>query len=97
MLNVFERKKRSVVNEERDRIYAEMQDVNPGSDEYNTLLDRFERLTILQAARPGSRVSPDTMAIVGANLIGILVIVGYEQGHVIASRALNFLLTPKTR
>ena len=95
MLGFFERKGRSILDEERDRIHAAMQNVDAGSEEYNTLLDRFERLTILRAARPGSRVTPDTMAIVGGNILVVLIVVGYEHGHVIASKGLGFLLGTK--
>lgn len=41
------------------------------------------------------RVSPDTWAMIAANLAGIVVIVGYERLHVIASKALGFVF--KTR
>jgi hypothetical protein len=37
------------------------------------------------------RVSPDTLAAVAGNLLGIIVIVGYENKHVITSKALSFL------
>jgi len=95
MTSFFESKKLSVVEEERDRVRVRMQDFDPGSEDYNILLDRFERLTILQQSRAAGKVSPDTVAIVAANLIGILIIVGYEHGHVIASRGLSFLLRTK--
>lgn len=37
------------------------------------------------------RVSLDTWVIVGANLLGILVIIGYERTNVLTSKALSFL------
>lgn len=37
------------------------------------------------------RVSPDTLALVGANIIGIVMIIGHERANVIASKALGFI------
>lgn len=37
------------------------------------------------------RVSADTWALVGANLAGIFMIIGYERFNVIASKALGFI------
>lgn len=41
------------------------------------------------------KVSQDTLAIVAGNLLGIVVIVGYERAHVLVSKALPSIL--KTR
>jgi predicted RND superfamily exporter protein len=41
------------------------------------------------------RVSPDTLAIVGANVLGIVMILGYERANVIASKALGLLTRMK--
>lgn len=37
------------------------------------------------------RVSPETLALIAANLTGIVVIIGYERANVIASKALSFV------
>lgn len=37
------------------------------------------------------RVSPETLALIAANLTGIIVIIGYERANVIASKALGFV------
>ena len=41
------------------------------------------------------RVSPDTMAIVAGNLLGIALIVGHERMNVVTSKALGFVLKSK--
>ncbi len=41
------------------------------------------------------RPSTDTMLIVGANILGILIIVGHERANVVTSKALSFLRQPK--
>lgn len=45
-----------------------------------------------EEANKPNRVSADTWAMVGANLAGILLIVGYERVNVIASKAIGFVL-----
>lgn len=37
------------------------------------------------------RVSPDTLALIGANIVGIVMIIGHERANVIASKALGFV------
>lgn len=60
------------------------------SEEYATMLNRLERLYKLREKHARKRINPDTLLVVGGNLIGILIIVGYEHSHVISSKALNF-------
>lgn len=42
-----------------------------------------------------SRPSMDTMLIVGANILGIVIIVGYEHAHVVTSKAAAFIMRLK--
>lgn len=38
------------------------------------------------------RISPDTIAIIAGNLLGIILILEHERSHVIASKALGFII-----
>lgn len=38
------------------------------------------------------KLSPDTVALIAANLVGIILILGYEKADVITSKALGFIL-----
>lgn len=65
------------------------------SDEYKYLLEVYSRLTRLRREEKESKkfkVSPDTVLMVSANLLGIILILGYEQAHVVTSKALGFVL-----
>lgn len=64
------------------------------SDEYSRLMTSLERLYKLKAQERPQRVSRDTLTVVAGNLIGILVIIAYEQKHVLSTRGLNFLIKP---
>lgn len=65
---------------------------SPDSDEYSKTLSHLERLYALKTVNRKPRVSPDTILLVAGNLAGILAIVAYEQKHVMASKALGFLM-----
>lgn len=60
------------------------------SEEYATMLNRLERLHKLREKSARKKVSPDTLLLVGGNLAGILIIVSYEHGRAITSKALSF-------
>lgn len=64
------------------------------SEEYATILDRVSTLHKLKAEDKPKRVSPDTLVMVGANLLGIMLIIRHEHVNVITSRAMNFVLKP---
>jgi hypothetical protein len=61
----------------------------PGSDDYAKVLESVIKLRGMQNK---SSVSKDTMALIGANLAGILMIIKHERVNVITSRAMNLLM-----
>lgn len=80
-----------------NRVLIEMELYGPDSPEYPTMLAYLERLNDMKAQTRRKRISSDTLAICGANLVGILIMVSYEHAHVMTSRAKDFLLkTPVT-
>lgn len=66
-----------------------------GSQEYSDTLSHLERLYSIKAENRKNRITPDAMLLVAGNLLGILVIVAYEQKHVLGSKALSFLMKAK--
>jgi hypothetical protein len=86
----------SILDEPIERVLTDMNTYGPDSEEYPKLVDHLERLTRMKAEESRQRVSPDTMAIVLGNLLGILVIVAYEQKHVMVSKGLGFVLRTKS-
>jgi hypothetical protein len=92
--NIFQ-KKPSKLDEPIDKVLAEMETFGPGTSEYTDLLGQLERLMTMKREERHNRVSPDTWAVVGGNLAGILSIVAYEQKHVMVSKALGMVLRSK--
>jgi hypothetical protein len=88
-------RKKSILDDSIHRVLVDMQNNDPGSSDYEILMSRLERLVQMKAEERRDRISPDTVAIVAGNLLGIFVIVSYERAHVMVSKGLGFVL--KTR
>jgi hypothetical protein len=73
---------------------AEMKGCNADSEEYKLLLDSLERLHALRPEKGHKSISRDTLATVMGNLLGILIIVSYERGHVMVSKAKDYVMRP---
>jgi hypothetical protein len=78
-----------------DAILNEMSDAGPSADEFQELMTQLERVHKLTTDKPSRKVSPDTLALVAGNILGILVIVAYEQKHVMTSKSMSFVMKPK--
>lgn len=64
------------------------------TNEYVIMADQLTKLYAIKEKK-NDRVSLDTLATVGGNLAGILLIVNYEQANVLTSKALSLLLRTK--
>jgi excinuclease UvrABC nuclease subunit len=60
-------------------------------EEYAKMLDQLTKLYKLKETESRERVSKDTLVLVTANLIGIVLILGYEKANVITTKALSFV------
>lgn len=61
------------------------------SEEAFKIMNHIERLEKLKESNTPPRLSPDTLAIVIGNFLGIAMIVEYERAHVVASKAMQLL------
>ena len=75
-----------------DRVLSEMVTYGPDSEDYATNLSYLERLNEMKPKPLPTRVSPDQMALVAGNLLCVLIIVAYEQKHVMVSKARDFII-----
>lgn len=91
----FVREKPSVLDEPIAKVLSSMNTYGTEDPEYKIAMDHLERLMKLKAEERKSKVSPDTWAIVSGNLLGILIIVAYEQKHVMVSKGLGFVIKSK--
>jgi hypothetical protein len=82
------------LDEAIQRVHDRMKYEEIDSEEYATLLQRLDKLHSIKEANT-KRISPDTLLIVGGNLLGIVLILGYERVNVVASKALSFVMKSK--
>lgn len=93
MLNPFKRRdKRTKLEKEIDDLLDEMSFKNKSSSEYATNVELLKGLYDAKGLDRPRKVSPDTIAIIVANLLGIVLILKFEQLNTITSRAINFVL-----
>lgn len=92
-MRIWRKHRPSVLMEPIALILTKMNAVDPKSDEFDDLVTRLDALMRMKEREEDSRLSidPNTLLIVAGNLLGILVIVAYEQKHVMVSRALGFV------
>lgn len=90
---MFNRPKRpkTPLEEALDRALNQLNNQAVGSKEYGEILDRVAKLHKMKEDENPKSVSKDTQAMIAANLLGILLIISYEQAHVITSKALPFV------
>lgn len=74
-----------------DSLLNDMQEKDTLLPEYTVMVDNLVKLNALKDAKSKKRVSPDTIAIIAANLLGIMIIIGHERANVITSKAMSFI------
>jgi hypothetical protein len=95
---VFNKKTAAYTNLQEliDHAQAQLDSYEPDAPEYDKILDQIERLYKLQSReKETSRVSPDVIVTVIANLAGIALILNHERLHVVTSKALGFVVKSK--
>ena len=85
------KKQPSSLDDAIEEIYSEMKGFTADSEEYCKMTDQLLKLHSMKTVDRSHRVSPDTLATIGANVLGIALILHYERLHVVTSKALTFV------
>jgi hypothetical protein len=93
----FKDEREQPVDGQINAVLEEMRTVGVSSDRYPVLMSYLERLTEVKKKANRAPVSRDTMALIAGNLMGILLIVVYEQKHVLSSKGFNQIIRPSNR
>lgn len=86
------KREQTKLEKEIDSVLEALSVFDKSSDEYELLLDRLTSLYSIKEKDKKWNVSPDTMAVVAGNLIGIMLILKHEELNVITSKAMNFVI-----
>lgn len=76
------------------RLVRLLPDAHDDQEKYDQITDRMDRLAKIQTTRKSVQVSRDTWALIGANILGIILIMGHEYTHPITTKALNLAIKP---
>ena len=84
-------KEPSKLDEAIDNLLDELNDY-PGYDsDYAKRVKMLEKLhKIKKGNSPRDQVNPDTLLVVGGNVVIALILIGFEQKHVITTKATTF-------
>ena len=77
---------------ELDRALLELSKIPIESEEYTKAIKNIDALCTARAQKAHDVPSVDTLIMVGANILGILVVLHYEQAHIVTSKAMSFIL-----
>lgn len=75
-----------------DNLMSEMTPVRCDADSYAKMVDQFVKLYPLKDAERPKKLSPDVLATISANLIGIAAILWHERAGIVTSKALTFVM-----
>lgn len=81
----------SSLNSEIERVLSKMSGLKPDSKEYADMLTSLTKLHTLKVAEAPKRVSRDTWAIIGANILGIMLVLQHEKTTIIPKTAMTFV------
>lgn len=84
--------KRTNLEKEIDEVLFYMSGLSPESQEYSNIINNLEKLYKAKNEELNRKIKPDTIAIIAGNLLGILLILGYEKTNIITTKALSFVL-----
>jgi hypothetical protein len=92
MFNFTKRDKRTTLEKEIDAVLDILKNTAPDSTEYAAIAKNLEMLCKAKSHEHCRGISPDTIAAIAGNLLGIVLILGYEKANVITSKALGFVI-----
>lgn len=84
------------VNNAVNQVLLNMELSQPGTDEYTTMVDNVTKLLKAKAesqedSYPTWLPKPDTIALIVANLAGIVLVMNYEKAEIITTKAFGFV------
>ena len=94
MMNRF-KKQPSELNEPIDKLLEEMRIYDPTTEEYQAALKSLNKLMKMRREEQRPTFSYDTLLSTGGMLLSVVIIVGYEQKHVVTSKAMTLLNRPR--
>lgn len=87
----FNQPEKTKIDDAIDELLDEMKVFTGDSSEYAKMTDQLTKLHALKQNEKPDRVKPDTLAIIAGNIATALLIIGFEQKHVVTTKVTSFL------
>ena len=92
MFKLTKQKNKTNIEKEINRLIFEAGCEEPDSERYSKIVDGVEKLCKAKSYEAEKSISPDAVLTVVGSILGIFLIIGYEQVGVISSKALGFVI-----
>jgi ABC-type enterochelin transport system permease subunit len=92
---LFERSQTSNLEDEMNAVLENMSKIGVNSQEYSQMVGYLEKLSEVRVRSRAPRISRDTIALIAGNLAGLIMILIYEQKHVLTTKVLNRTIQPR--
>lgn len=76
-----------------DKLLEELAQHDPHSQEFSKAMKHLKKIVDLQS-KGKKTIDLNTVILVAGNLLGVLVIVAYEQNHIMNTKGLGFVRKP---
>lgn len=83
---------RDALEKEIHSALDKMSTMDVSSKEYSDSVDNLNKLLEAKEKGKSKSLSPDTLAVIAGNLLGIILILNFEKLDVVTSKALGFVL-----
>ena len=91
-MKLFAKKEvRTRLDDEIDKLHDKLQ-FRLEPKEYTAMSEHLLRLYEAKSKENSRSISPDTIAMIAGNLLGIGLIINYEKAGIITSKALGFII-----
>ena len=88
----MKRIKKKTIDSEVDHVVECLSGMDVDSDKYRSAVQNLEILCNARSCKTNRSISFETLIMAGTNLLGIIMILDYEQLHVVASKAVGLIL-----
>lgn len=82
---------KSKLDEVIDDLLNQMEGKDGDSKEYEKMSDNLSKLYEAKSKMKRFDINPETLLVVGGNILGILIILAYEEKNIISSKAMKFI------
>lgn len=95
MDTIFKTKSQKALDDEIVRVLAKLSSMEPSDKEYVMVSDNLKVLCDARDKKDPSSISTETLLAIGANLIGLLIVLNFEKTGVITSKAFGWIWKTK--